>query len=166
MGPVPLSSVSGLVARVPRPWRVVQPPMPLNTFSPAATSCSGVTLAPRVSACGTSDCTWGILFAMSVYSASVPRTTPTILKLVAHTAGLPPFRRHERRLLREPAQPEHEGDERQEDQHAQADHLGRVAQRGRRGVPAPVPHHPPPDPKLADPGAGGPHPAPQPGGRG
>src|SRR2546428_6171303 len=157
MGPVPLSSVSRLGAGVPRPWQVGQPPMPLNTFSPAATSCSGVTLAPSVSACGTSDCTWGILFAMSVYSASVPRTTPTILKLVAHTAGLPPSRRHERRLLREPAQPEHEGDERHEDPHAQADHLGRVAQRGRRGVPARVLHHLPHVPMLPDPGAGGPH---------
>ncbi|PYP30396.1 MAG: hypothetical protein DMD47_09785 [Gemmatimonadetes bacterium] len=63
---MPLSSVTRLGARVPRPWQVVQPPIPLNTFSPAATSCSGVTLVPKVSACGTSDCTCGILLAMRV----------------------------------------------------------------------------------------------------
>src|SRR5205823_8410915 len=66
IGPWPFSSVKRLGARVPRPWHVGQPPIPVNTFSPAATSCSGVTFAPRVSVCGTSDCTCGISLAMRV----------------------------------------------------------------------------------------------------
>src|SRR5690242_8027465 len=109
IGPAPFSSVSRLGARVPRPWHVVQPPMPVNTFSPAATSCSGVTLAPSVRVCGTSDCTCGIAFAISVYSASVPRTTARIRRLVPMHALLR-RRRDERRLLGEPAEPEHERD--------------------------------------------------------
>src|SRR2546428_3322656 len=66
IGPWPFSSVRRFGARSPSPWQVVQPPIPVYTFSPAATSCSGVTLAPRVSACGTSDWTCGILLAMRV----------------------------------------------------------------------------------------------------
>src|SRR4029077_3833084 len=133
IGPVPFSSVRRFGARVPRPWQVVQPPIPLKTFSPAATSCSGVTFAPRVSVWGTSDCTCGILLAMSVYSARVPRTMPTILRLVAHMTG-PFFSRDVRRLFRQAPEPEHERDQTQEDQHAQADHLRGVPERGRRGV--------------------------------
>src|SRR6266480_8017570 len=118
--------------------------IPLNTFSPAATSCSGVTLAPSVSVCGTSDWTCGISLAIRVYSASVPSTTPTILRLVAHMSS--PLRRclvpragcHERRFLGQPADPEHERHEAQEDQHAQTDHLGGVAQRRRGRVLARV----------------------------
>src|SRR5690349_17156261 len=153
MGPVPFSSVRRFGARVPSPWQVVQPPIPLNTFSPAATSCSGVTFAPSVSVCGTSDSTCGILLAMSVYSARVPRTMPTILRLVAHMRPPGRFRRRDvRRLLRQAAEPEHEGDEPQEDQHAQADHLRGVAERGRGGVLARILHHLPHVPVLADAG--------------
>src|SRR5712691_842767 len=95
--------------------------MPLNTFSPAATSCSGVTLAPRVNACGTSDCTWGILFAISVYSASVPSTTAMMRRLLAHMRRLHRGR-HERGLLGKSPEPEDEADEREEDQDAGTDH--------------------------------------------
>src|SRR6059036_1832200 len=112
--------------------------MPLKTRSPAATSCSGVTLAPSVSACGTSDCTCGILLAMSVYSPSVPRTTPRMRRLM----------RHIRRLFGEPAEPEDERHERQEDEDAGADHDGGVAQRRRRRVAARVLHHLPYVPVL------------------
>src|SRR6266702_6774003 len=141
--------------RVPRQLQVVQPPMPLNTYSPAATSCSGVTFAPRVRVCGTSVCTCGILLAMRVYSASVPSTIPTIFALVAHMPGplLGVARRNERGLLREPTQPEHERHEGQEDQHAQADHLRGVTERRGGGVLARVLHHLPHVPVLTDAGA-------------
>src|SRR5260221_9943964 len=60
IGPWPFSSVSKLGARVPKPWHVVHPPMPVKPCSPAWTSCSGVTSAPSVRAWGTSDCTCGL----------------------------------------------------------------------------------------------------------
>src|SRR6266699_3790368 len=112
--------------------------MPLNTFSPAPTSCSGVTLAPSV---------------------SVPSTTPPTLRLVTHMPSPLPSSliqragRDERRFLAKPPEPEHERHATQEDQHAQADHLGGVAQRRRGGVLARVLHHLPHVPVLADPRA-------------
>src|SRR5207247_10485798 len=90
---------------------------------------------------------------MSVYSARVPSTTRTIRRLVPHTGALlVPFLAagDERRFLGEPAEPEHEGDEREEDQHAGADHLGGIAQGGRRGVLARVLHELPDVPARAD----------------
>src|SRR5260370_18834708 len=48
------------------------------------------------------------------------RSIPMIFALVAHIAAFPVARRHEGRFLRQPAQPEHEGHEGQEDEHAQA----------------------------------------------
>src|SRR5439155_12866337 len=135
------------------------------TFSPAATSWSAVTLGPSAKVWGTSDCTWGILLAISVYSASVPRTTRRMRRLVPHTAALFLFAGDERRLFGEPAEPEDEGDEREEDEHAGADHLRGVAERRRGGVLARVLQDLPDVPVLADAAAGESHQPHQPGER-
>src|SRR6266536_506970 len=65
--------------------------------------------------------------------------------------GLALPRRHEGRLLGQPAEPEHERHQREEDQHAQADHLRRVAEGGGRGVLRRVLHDLPHVPVLPDP---------------
>src|SRR5207247_7306157 len=103
---------------------------------------------------------------MSVYSARVPSTTRTIRRLVPHTGALlVPFLAagDERRFLGEPAEPEHEGDEREEDQHAGADHLGGIAQGGRRGILARVLPELPDVPVLANAASGVAHQPHQPG---
>src|SRR5438876_541623 len=135
------------------PPAIPGPPPPLaagaaEAAGPDATRCSGVTFAPRVSACGTSDCTCGILFAIRVYSARVPSTIPMMRRLVAHMRRL--RRRNERRFFREPAEPENEADEGEEDQHAGTDHDRGVAQRRRRGVRRRILHDLPDMPVLAD----------------
>src|SRR5882762_8155115 len=61
-------------------------------------------------------------------------------RLLAHMRRLH-GRRHERRLFGESPEPEDEGDEREEDQHAGADHDCRITQCWRRGIGRHVLHH-------------------------
>src|SRR5205814_5774247 len=95
--------------------------------------------------------------------ASVPSTTPTILRLVTHMPIPPPpslvprAGGDERQLLGQSTEPEHERHETQENQYAQADHLGGVAERRGGRILARVLHHLPHVPVLPNPPAGEPH---------